>query len=289
MCRKHVAGCDTIGFEKVTARNETIPDISGSSNLILKPALGVSSIGIHAVSPGQESPYLGLEDPCGMINFETSFIDKDCRDAAGIVEEYVDWSYKRVSCDCYLFDGKTYPFSIADNVYCKDNLEVFDHLMVPTQDLTEQEQDACWRQMDIICGSLHEKYGMDNQFICTEFFVKGDEAHVMEVNPRISANQAPCFRRVFENGCAVEAMIWLQLGVCPERPVHRPDVYGVSLYKGRIHGRTVPEIEHVGTDLTWYDRLDKDAHVYSYGPDPTAIIAAGNEFYNRLKSEHESS
>ena len=31
------------------------------------------------------------------------------------------------------------------------------------------------------------RYAFDNQFICTEFFVKGDEARVMEINPRISA------------------------------------------------------------------------------------------------------
>ena len=207
-------------------------------------------------------------------------MSEDVRDCIGIVEEYVDASWKRVSCDGFVYDGKMKPWCITDNVYAPDNPEKFDFLLVPTVALSQQEQQACWAALETIVACLHQNFGFDNQFVCVEFFVKNGEARVMEINPRISANQCPCFPRVLENGDAVEAMVRLQLGDCPPLPRPIPGRVGVALYRDPVPN--TPEVVEKGEDLIYYDRQDKDAHVYAFGDNAETTVAKANSFYEEL-------
>ena len=110
------------------------------------------------------------------------------------------------------------------------------------------------------------------------------------------------------HGDAIATMILLQLGVRPPIPEYNKDYYSVALYKNRVtSGNEMPlykpnedEISQIKRffnlynerenmidweTIIYYDRLDKDAHVYLGGTDAETVRNVGHYFYEMIRNK----
>jgi len=198
---------------------------------------------------------------------------------------------RKVSVDGAFVQGIVTPWCIADNIYKKDNPEVFEALEVPSSLTTPEEQAKIWEVFSDVARGLHSLSGgdFDRQFICIEMFVY-DATHVevMEVNIRISANQLPCFHRVMDGGCPLLAQAQMQ-GPTPMLKAPVPNgTFGICLYRETLESagpfRQTSKEKH-GFEATYYRRMKTVAHVYGYGTSPADARGAAERLYAELQGE----
>jgi len=288
--RKLIPRSATVKSEKVTASMEFLPDLGVKG--FFKPLEGVASEGVMVVPVGGETknPFYQAEtgrDECKIIQklSETieelePYIDENI---IGLVEEYIPLEDRvsTVSIDGYICNGKINHYTISDNVYQKENPEVFDSLVTPTQRLSKMQQKDCWALYDEVVSQFVER-GLDNQFIDVEaFFLKDGRLEVMEVNCRTYSNMLPGFARVYGKNCMVSAALDLLRGKDPGYKNALDSTEGricVTTYVDCVDG--VPDViefndEESGTWGSYYAPPDRSvAHIYSFAKSGEAEMRA---------------
>ena len=88
-CRDEIDGAGDVKYKPVTAQDLTVPNVgnSDSDDVIVKPALGISSLNITKTKPGLPNPFYQNENPCNMIfisdQAEKTVIPEDMLDQIG--------------------------------------------------------------------------------------------------------------------------------------------------------------------------------------------------------------
>jgi len=299
LTRALVPGCATLKYKGITSEEEVIPSIDGyDGDMILKPIAAIGSVNVHKVRAGQPSPFFGLRDESAGALHKATFLHVDrfgsgvpgSKESIGLLEEYVPTNVRKVSVDGAFVRGVGIPWCISDNIYRKDQPEVFDALQVPSNLTTPDEQAKIWEKFSEVVHGLNRltKGDFDCQFVCIEMFVfDSSRVEVMEVNIRVSANQFPCFNRVLDGGCPVMAQVKMQ-GSEPalKSPVHNGK-YGIALYRNALDvaGPLRQTTEKDDFDATYYRRNTSLAHIYGYGASPEEAREAAERLYASLEEE----
>ena len=109
-----------------------------------------------------------------------------------IIEKYIDDKYPRVSVDGYISGDHTEILSIVDSVYYEDDPLKFHYLASHSV----HDSAALREKYFETIREIKEVTNCDNQIIDVEFFVVGEKAICMEINPRIFSNMVPVYSQM---------------------------------------------------------------------------------------------
>jgi len=297
LTRALVPGCNTLKYRGITSSDAVIPLIDGvSGDLILKPVAALGSVGVSKVSAGQPSPFHGLQAEDAGALHRATFLHVDrfgasvpgAKESIGLLEEYVPPSVRKVSVDGAFVRGVVVPWCISDNIYKKDEPEVFDALELPSGLTTPEEQAKIWEVFAQVAHGLHSlsEGDFDCQFICIEMFVfDASRVEVMEVNIRISANQLPAFHHIMDGGCPLVAQVQMQGPTPTLKPPVPNGKFGICLYRQAVDSAgplKQASKEADGFEAEYYRRNQALAHVYAYGASAKEARDAAESFYAKL-------
>jgi hypothetical protein len=299
LTRALVPACGSVKCGYVCSTDAVIPAIDGlpaDADMILKPVAALGSVNIHKVKAGQHSPFHGLQAETAGALHKATFLHVEkfganvpgASECIGLLEEYIAPSVRKVSVDGAYVKGAAIPWAISDNVYHKDQPEVFEALETPSNRTSPEEQDRIWEVFTEICDGLHRLSDgdFDCQFVCVEMFVfDSSRVEVMEVNIRASANQLPTFHKVMDGGCPFAAHVIMQ-GPNPESLV-RPTSNGTfacTLYRDtltHVPSGTATDPQKDDFEAIYYCRNSVNAQVYGYGNSPAEARSAAETLYAR--------
>lgn len=109
-----------------------------------------------------------------------------------IIEKYIDDKYPRVSVDGYLIGDKIEILSVVDSVYYEDDPLKFNYLASHSI----HDSAALREKYFETIKEIKEVTNCDNQIIDVEFFITGEKAIGMEINPRIFSNMVPVYSQM---------------------------------------------------------------------------------------------
>ena len=335
-CRTLVAGCNDLTFAAVRDSDQNLPKLGVDG--FFKPLDECGSKGVFKYSSSGETPNpqynssgsrmaMGskksiVSDPilAKLASRHAELGDLLDPEIVGLVEEYVSPESRRVviSIDGYVWNGKIYHYCISDNVYKEKEgkPEEFSHLVTPSQRLTAQEIEACWKKYDIVCSDLVRR-GLNNQFLDVEAFIlkkRSSEDSIvvktMEVNARTFCNQLPMFSQLFGGetgfeGCMLSAAADMLHGIAPPMSI-LDDAEGTNTFSSRIllpmggEGTEAGKQAKVGIcaylpavpgcpvlvrgfQVSYYCVEGFEAQVYGIGTSEEMALKRCKEFYNLMK------
>ena len=107
-----------------------------------------------------------------------------------IIEKYIDDKCPKFSVDGYICDDEIGVLAIWKNVYYEEDPMKFKYLKFPCTSLDTQVLNEKYIS---VVEELNEKTGCNNQLINIELILIGNQAVVMEINPRAGVNYLPIF------------------------------------------------------------------------------------------------
>jgi len=262
---------------------------------IFKPINGVSSNGIFKIKKNEitMNPYykkFQVNEPL-VINKLCKYkdiIDYFNHTLIGLIEEYVNPKYRKISVDGFIQNGKIYHYCISENVYKINDPEKFDYLLTPIKNITKKQINLVLELYDKIMNILVSK-GLDNQFCDIEMFLIENNIHtnvkLMEVNCRAFSNQIPIFSQLYKE----DSIIPISFKLLKNIPVNDYDylnknlnskVFGMCFYKKHI--KNVPNITS-SNGISYYKVNDDLAHIYIIGKSIKNMKNEIEYYYNNLK------
>jgi hypothetical protein len=288
--RSLLNGCETVTFNKVTSKEETIKNLGKKS--IFKPINSSSSFGIKIIENSDviKNPYYQQEiiddiilNTCKKIKELKPYFSKSI---VGIIEEYIDPKSIKVSVDGFISNKKINHYSISENVYFNNNSEEFDYLITPCQNLSISEKNKCWLLYDKVIEQLINR-GLNNQFCDIEMFIirSNNESviKIMEINCRTFSNQLPIFSMIYKENSMFsisQKLLFLDEFTISEN-LNNNGLIGICLYRPTIKNNTNIINKN---NITYYKVSDEVSHIYSIGKDLETIYKNCLDFYDNLKS-----